>query len=197
MIYLWVKPEYCTQKLIADYNRELSPNRFLFLEGIELTNEQVNAKPIFELKVKQAEITKYDCIPNISGAPLVNQKVVDILQKLIPDEVQFFDAEVRCKDGTLSSYKLLNSTCKIIGIDHGNSIYSLIESTDVILGFKYLTYKSGCMGNHKLARDEEYLSNLLVSNEIKQTFEKEKIKGVRFARAEDYYRPLTREDIVD
>ena len=71
------------------------------------------------------------------------------------------------------------------------------EAPDAIRGFKYLTYKPGCMGKHKLARDEEYLGNLLVTEEIKQAFEKEKIKGVWFVRSEDYYRPLTCEDIID
>lgn len=293
MLYLWVQPEYSTRKLIADYNRALSPNRFLFLEGVKLNIEEIRQcyayvrsslvdlsddlfirdqlrrtmkyayiftydemfccaggivtkidisvdhikkltaellftdndidkepkilsdmqlenisasikqpvfqrNPIFSLSAPKAMIKQqFDCIPNISGSPLVNQKIVDILLKVIPNEVQFFDAEVRCKDGILTNYKLLNSTCKIIGIDHVNSIYSLIDSTKTILGFKYLTYKAGCMGNYKLARDGEYLSNLLVTDEIKHFFEKEKVTGVRFARPEEYYRQLTREDIVD
>lgn len=77
-----------------------------------------------------------------------------------------------------------------MGIDHDKSIYSLIESTDAILGFKYLTYKSGCMGHFKLARDKVYLGNILVSEELKLAFEKEKVRGVWLARPEEFYRPL-------
>ena len=155
--------------------------------------------PIFSVQVPKAMIQqKFDCIPNISGSPLVNQKIIDILLKLAPEEVQFFDAEVKCKDGILTDYKLLNATSKIIGIDHDKSIYTMIEGApDAILGFKYLTYKPECMRNHHLARDEEYLGNLLVTNEIKLAFEQEKIKGIGFTKPEDYYRPLTPEDIVD
>jgi hypothetical protein len=43
------------------------------------------------------------------------------------------------------------------------------------------------MGSHKIARDAEYLGNLLVSEEIKQVFEKEKIKGVWLVRPEEWY----------
>lgn len=75
---------------------------------------------------------------------------------------------------------MVNLTRTIVGIDHDKSIYSLLESTDAILGFKYLTYKPGCMGQYKLARDKEYLGNILVTDEIKQAFEEEKIKGARF-----------------
>lgn len=53
--------------------------------------------------------------------------------------------------------------------------------------FKYLTYKPGCMKNHKLARDEEYLGNILITEEIKEAFEKEKVKGAWLVRPEDYY----------
>jgi|688.fasta_scaffold165566_2 hypothetical protein len=188
MIYQWEKLKNCRNKSIAAYNRELSPDRFMFLDGIPLTTEQVNKKPIFEQEITQARTIKYDCIPNNCGSPLVNQKIVDLLLRLAPDDVQFFDAEVRCKDGILTGYKLLNATHTIVGIDHEKSIYTMMkESPTAILGFKYLTYKPGCMGNIKIARDREYLSNFLVAEEIKQAFEKEKITGIWFATPEEWY----------
>ena len=160
---------------------------------------QFSRIPLFNLSVTKDVIEKkYDCIHNNSASPLVNQKIIDILLQLAPDDVQFFDAEVKCKDGILTNYKLLNATSKIKGIDRNKSICTMMkQAPDAILGFKYLTYKPGCMGSHKLARDEEYLGNFLVIDEVKQALEKEKIKGVWFVRPEDYYRPLTPEDIVD
>lgn len=44
------------------------------------------------------------------------------------------------------------------------------------------------MGNHKLARDEEYFGNELVIEKIKQAFEKEKIPGVWFISPEKWSR---------
>ena len=52
------------------------------------------------------------------------------------------------------------------------------------------------MGEHQLARDKEYEGNLLVSEKIKAAFEKENITGVWLVRPEDFYRPLTAEDII-
>lgn len=144
--------------------------------------------PIFNLSVSTSMIEKkYDCIPNNSSSPLVNQKIIDILLKLAPDDVQFLDAEVHCKDGVLKNYKLLNIINKVKGIDREKSILTMMEQApDAILRFRYLTYKPGCMGNHKLARDAEYLSHILISEEIKKAFEMEKIKGVRCITSEDY-----------
>jgi len=155
--------------------------------------------PILRLKATTTEIQKqYDSIPNDADAPLVNQKIVDLLMKIAPNEVQFFDAEVHCKDGILTDYKLLNVTRNFIGIDREKSICKMMfpDAPDEIRGFKFLTYKPGCMGSLKLARDEEYSPNLLVTEQLKQAFEKEKIKGCRFVRPEDFYRPMRPEDLV-
>ncbi len=192
MIYLWEMPKNCTNKLIAEYDREKSPDRFLFLDGVRVAREKVSKKLIFEHEMLKDKIIGYDCIPNNSSSPLVNQKIVDLLLQLAPDDVQFFDAEVHCKDGFLTGYKLLNVTSTFIGIDHEKSIYTTLAGMAGIFGFKYLTYKPGCMGNHKIARDKEYLGNLLVTEEIKKAFEKEKIKGIWFIRAEDLYASLYR-----
>ncbi len=154
--------------------------------------------PLFEAEVTKSALQKFDSIPNTSGSPLVNQKVIDLLLKLVSeDDLQFFDAEIHCKDGVLAGYKLVNIIPKIIGIDHEKSIYSKILNTEAILGFKYLTYKPGCMGNYNLARDEEYFPIILVTEDFKNAFETAKIKGVWFVRPEDFYRPMRPEDLID
>lgn len=148
-----------------------------------------NRRPILNVKATQSELLKkYDSIPNSCGLPLVSKNIVDILLQLAPDDVQFFDAEIHCKDGILMGYKLLNLTSKIKGIDHEQSVYTIMEGLpNVIYDFKKAIYKTGCMGHHKLARDEEYLSHILVTEEIKQAFEKEKINGVWFVTPEEWY----------
>lgn len=144
--------------------------------------------PLFSLPVTTSEIEKkYDCIHNNSGSPLINQKIIDILHKIAPDDVQFLDTEIHCKDGVLKNYKLLNFTKKVIGIDRENSVLTMMkQAPDLISGFRYLTYKPSCMGNHKLARDAEYSAHILMTEEVKNAFEKEKIKGVWCVTPEEY-----------
>ena len=57
-------------------------------------------------------------------------------------------------------------TNKICGIDHEKSKYSYVLGTKSIMGFTTVAYKSSCLGNLNIARDEEYLSNLLISEEL-------------------------------
>jgi hypothetical protein len=144
----------------------------------------------FNKTTKEQLQKRFDCLPNNYSSPLINQKIVDILAELAPNDVQFFDTEVRCQGEILPDYKILNIASVIKGIDHRKSIPNSI-------GFNYLTYIPGCMGKHKITRDDEYIGNILVTEEIKQAFEKAKIKGVRFVRPEEYYRPLRPEDLTD
>ena len=171
--------------------KALSDEQLQVINAVVGERFQFHRVPILKLeRALKCEIqTKYDCIDNNGTSPLVNEKVMELLLSLAPDDVQFFDAEIRCKDGILNNYKLVNITHTIQGIDHEKSVPGA-------LGFKYLTYKPGCMGKHKLARDEEYLGNILVTEGIKQAFEKEKITGVGLVRPEDYYRPITPADII-
>lgn len=149
-------------------------------------------RPILNVKITRSELQKrYDCIPNNSCIPIVNQKIVDLLLQLAPDDVQFFDAEIHCKDGVLMGYKLLNLTSKIKGLDHEQSIYTTMEGLpNVISRFKKVVYKPNCMGHHKLARDEECLNHELVTWEIKQAFNEAKITGVKFYEPNEFYQKL-------
>jgi len=189
---MWEIPE-CPNKHIAVYDRELSNDYLIYTNGVYLEQDKIVKPIVFHLKITQAEITRYDAIPNNASSPLVNQKIVDILQALAPEDVQFFDAEIRCKDGILKDYKLLNLTHKFVGIDHERSVYRKSAKLNIIMIIKYLTYKPGCMGIYKIARDAELLDNILVTEEIKQAFEKAKIKGPRIVRPEEYYSAMVGE----
>jgi len=171
---------------MGEYIRGLSPDRFLFLNGTHVPRETINQTIIFEHEMNKDKISHYDCIPNNSDSPLVNQRVIDLLFKYAPNDVEFFDTEIHCKDGILTHYKLLNVTSKVKGIDHELSVYKILPDTDVMYGIERLVYKPGTMNQHVVARDEEFLMNILVTEDIKQAFEKEKIKGAFFILPEDY-----------
>lgn len=146
--------------------------------------------PLVKFNATKKIMSSYDCLPSGIMKPLVNKRVRDILEKLAPNDVQFFSAKVTCSDGELDGYQFLNVTNTIIGIDHEKSIYTRSKNTNIMGMIKYLTYKPGCMGEYKLARDKEFLPNLLVTPEVKAVFEYEKITGVEFVTPENFYSSL-------
>jgi len=199
MIYLWeaVQENY-PNKLMGRYDRDSSPDRFLLEEGRSLKAGEFNKPAIIIFRSTKKNMSKYDCLPNSSLIPLVNQRIRKILEDLAPNDVQFLDAKVMCADGELEGYQLLNATHTIVGIDFEKSKYNKIPMPDdsFIYSWKYLTYKPGCMGVHHIARDQEYIGNLLVSETVKRIFDKEHIIA-GLIRPEEFYRPYTVDDLED
>ena len=108
MIYLWNMPKNYKNRDIGEYNRDISPDRFLLLEGRKLTYEEFNSTPEIHFEIPKDRVLKFDCLPNNASAPLVNERVKAILETIVPDEVQFFKAKLICKNGILDSYHFLN-----------------------------------------------------------------------------------------
>ena len=187
MYYLWHDCD-CPNKLMLEYDKNISPDRFIFFRSNEIKPEQVRQKIVFKAKVSKKLISQFDCAPNNSGSPLVNQKVAALLLRLAPDEVQFFEADIYCTDGILQGYQLLNCTRKFIGVDYEKSKYrTILPDDDDIGSFKRLSFKPGSMGSLHIARMEEFSSHIVVNEEIKQAFASAKFKGVDLDTPEDYY----------
>ncbi|HOJ78491.1 MAG TPA: hypothetical protein PLZ08_10480 [Bacillota bacterium] len=52
-----------------------------------------------------------------------------------------------------------------------------------ITAIKKIAYKTDSLSEHDIARNAEFKSHVLVSDRLKDIFEKEKIKGVEFRDA--------------
>ena len=187
MIYLIQAPLGFKFKQEAKYNYDLSIDTPIFRKGRYIAKSELNKPIIFNIKLTTQDTVKFDQIINNSSCLLVNQKIIDILNKLIPEEVQFFDTEIRCKDGVLTNYKLVNITQKIEGANLEKSIYTKMATIDEISGFKRLILKKECMNGHKLAILAEFPPHILASEELKQAFESARVTGLRFVLPQDYY----------
>lgn len=186
MIYMWWPSEHIKDKEVGCYERETSPNRFLLYRSKFLDKTEFSPTPRVKFFIPKKRVLTFDCLENTAGTPLVNQKIRTLIEDIAPNEVQFMDADLLCSDGTLSNtYFYLNVLNVITGIDHEKSVYTKIKGLDDILSFKYLVYKKNALNGFHIARDSEYHSNLLVNEEIKAAFDKEKIIGVDLIRPEE------------
>lgn len=191
MIYLWAIPENFKDCDIGSYDYDNSPDRFVLLDGRNIEPSEFTSIATVNFEVQKKRVLNFDCLPNSGNCPLVNKRVKKILENLAPNDIQFFPVKCVCSDGELDSYYYVNITHLFAGIDHEKSIYTKMKTVDAIAGFKYLTYKPGCLGTYHLARDREYSVNLLVSEAVKLLFDKERVTGVWLAKPEEFYRPLS------
>ncbi len=186
-IYLWEIPEDYPEELIGKYEQEYSPDRFLFRQGEPLLSIQVASSPIIKFEAYEKDVSKFDCLQNSSAIPLVNERLANLIVGQANKDIQLFDVKVKCIDGDLEGYKILNVTHAMKGIDHELSSYTKMKQADAILGFKSLVYKNGCMGEHQLARDEEYKGHLLVGQKIHDAFKTHNVTGVWLVTPEEFY----------
>ncbi len=102
--------------------------------------------------------------------PLVSARFSAILTCSCPDEVQLIPAEISCKNGVVEGYSIVVVTNRVRGLDHTKSKYKSMQGIKAIMRFESAVYKEDCLGSLCVARDDEYLSNLLVSERLRKRY---------------------------
>ena len=176
MVYLWKIPDEYPEKLIGEYDRDKSPDRFIYKKGEILSSEL--AKPVIKFDASARELRELDDLANNAMVPVISERLAAVLWKTVPEDIQLIDVIIKAKDGELEGYKILNVICKVVGIDKEQSKFTLIPGTDQIMSFRSLKYRDDCLKGHHLARDAEYSSNLIVSQELAQRLMGMKLIGV-------------------
>jgi hypothetical protein len=176
--YLWRIPDEYPSKLIGEYDRSSSPDRFLFLQGAALG--QINGIPAFRFKSSRADLLPFDVLPNNATVPLISVRAASLLRKLCPADFQLLSAKVTTDDADLDGYAILNAVVKISAMDHAQSGFNFIPGTKQIMKVNRLRSRSGAMGVHHLARESDYPPYLWASDEVKAIFEDANIKGCAF-----------------
>jgi len=188
-VYMWEIPESYPHKLIGEYDREHSPDRFLFLYGKPLARSEVSTTPIIKFEVSKNKLTPYDCLPTNTSSPIVNNRLAALLLEHAENDIQLFDVKIECTDGELEGYKLVNITHMMKGMDYEQSIYKTIDLPDdesMIALISKLVLRPDCMGTYQLMREEES-ENLLVSQRLYDVFKREKVTGVWLATPDEFY----------
>lgn len=183
--YLWESLKKYPNKWIGIYNRELSPDRFMFFDGKLIKKELF--KPIIDFVCVKERIEKFGSVDTTTGSPIVRNDVLEICADLFEDQIQTFEVELHTENGILYDYKLINILNLVEGVNLEESICKYFTDKKTIRGYNYLVLKKNCLGDLNIARLKETPSHILVSEKVKERFEKYKIKGTRFIEPEEYY----------
>lgn len=159
-IFLWEFPDEYPENLIGEYEEAASPDRFLFQEGRTIS---VDLAPLITFEVCPEDLKVYGCLASTAMVPLVSSNIAAKLMSFCPEDVQMVKARILANGSDLPGYSIVNALHKVKAIDHDNSVYSIIPGTDSIMGFQKLAVLPGALGQYAIARDEEYLSHLLVN----------------------------------
>ena len=175
-------------------NSERKTNSYIFMEGKSLPfdsglpnwKETLQDPKDYDLLYTYfydaKKLKSYACMPNNGQAPLVNQKVLDILLDLCPDEFQYFPVTIVGENPKHPpfenhDYFLINICQTIDGIDKEKSDLTFCgEEIDQI---KTLVLKEN-MSPFTLARWKYSMVEKIVAEPLVKAFKKTKINGVKF-----------------
>lgn len=201
----WRKARNYPQKYYAVYDEDNCPDRLRFFdaepwpstsdEPVKTIDDEILTPPYefhFQVDGEIERLLKYDILAETFGSPLVNGKVLKILQELCPNDFQAFETIVHAKGGDTRAYFILNILNYVDSIDMELSDCDTREHGKV-RSINNLHFVPNCMGAIHLARDEKFSPMILVSEELKKVFKKNKIKGARFLEDQEAHsrQPIT------
>ncbi|MFA5193784.1 MAG: DUF1629 domain-containing protein [Verrucomicrobiia bacterium] len=186
MIYLWRIPEFYPELLIGEYQRDRSPDRFLFDRGTRVAEDIPAPSFVFNARnARLAVLGRYDILPNSTMVPLVTQRVARVLDEMAGEDIQLIPANVTAGGQLLSGFKLVNVLRLVSSIDHSQSNFVCIPGTKQIAKFNRFRVKPDALGYYHLAREAEYHPFILVSEALKRAFETHNFKGCAFIQPEN------------
>ena len=183
MIYLLQSAEDYPQDFIAEYDKGKSPDRFIFTDGKFI--DKLESSIIFHLNKPKGVIFKIDYICNQASVPLASPRMASILEDNFNNDVQLLDTVIKTRDGIIDTCQLVNAIHNVKAINHEISDYEFVPNTKEIMYFTHLAYNDDCLNGFDMARDIEYDVNLIVSQKVKDVFEKAKLFGYGIYSPED------------
>jgi len=204
--FLYRNQERIPQKYYAVYDKIRSPDLYDLRRGekwppspeVRTFDKDVLHPPYrfyFDVEGDSEGFLKYDCPANTSGSILVNERALELLQRVCPDDFEAFDAVIQTRDAVLENYKIINILKLVDCIDLEKSWCRYFESGN-LRSVENLIIKEHCMEGVNLARDKNLHSLILFSPELVKAFHKEKIKGKRFLTDQEAYSKPFPEDYL-
>lgn len=208
---IWRNPEGFPHKCWMNYNwRKMHErtNSVIFMQGRPLPCEDVGPincsmdtkeyDLIFASEVAPAVFKRFDCLPNnaTSMPPLVNQKVLEILNKHCPDDIQAFPATIVPEKGSKQKFEnhdywVINITKLVDAIDleksdveffdHDPRIEDAIRTINKLAFIDSEEFDIPLIKRIKNKRSMEIVSPILT-----QAFKEARVTGVAFVEDKDY-----------
>lgn len=184
-------------------NAERRTNSYIFMSGKTLPHEDVGGLKystdpkdydlVYSYKHSEERLKRFDYLANTGQAPLVNQKVLDILNKLCPDDIQAFPVTIVPEPGSKhefenNDYFLINITKLVDAIDLEKSEVEFFDqdgARDRIRDFKKIRFLEFARIS-SLARVSNIHSLKIVSPHLAQALKDAGITGVEFIEDKDY-----------
>jgi len=163
MIYLWEVPDCWPERLIGEYDRAKSIDRFALKQGEAISSE---AGITIQFACKSDDLIKLDNLPNSALIPVVSCRLANLLSDQAPEDCQLVEVDIVSVDGHVDDYVAVVATKSVPVLDRYRSRFTLVPDTDEVMGIQELVCRKEGLQGLSIARDTQYLPNLFVSDEL-------------------------------
>jgi hypothetical protein len=152
-------------------------------------------RPIFRTRSKLAKFEALHC-PPMGSPPAVDSVWQNIILRYVPAHlIQFYPVKLIAKDGVSTKFSWIVPFSRVRCIDPLRSdVVIKEEKPDITLIFlcNYYVHYDNCLGHLHLARDEQELTHLVLSQELRDALA-DTGESSMFYRPEDL--PLTEREL--
>lgn len=171
---------------MLDYLHDTSTDFSLFNEGISLKGLDCVLK--YKAKSKSNLKKIKDChVLSTTGPDLVSNELRSIIENLVPNEVEFFEAEIWCGSDVLTGFSVINPVEKINCCDMEKSEYQLtnFDPIDPTYMFLYTVLLESIPDDLNIVRCKEQPNLIVISDKVKSVISSAQLRGVRLCKAID------------
>lgn len=174
---------------------------YKFMHGTELptpeadpfgSEQDPNTYDLIYLSGRPEEkLLERDCLANNGQAPLVNQKVLDILSNICPNEFQAFPVVIKNETEKIPTFEnkdyFLINVLRIEDLIDPEMSNPSYDDEGRFVFYHTIRLKSDFIVSSKLWRIKDAPSEVMVHPDVSRAFTKAKIRGVKFLRPEEYF----------
>lgn len=184
-IYIWQTHHTYPESLVGVHDRGITPDPYIFKRGSIVG--PLLKRPVFRVASPARRLRAVTDISNTIGVPLVNEAISAVLTGAAPDDVELIEATVLASDEEIPGYRILNAIHKVSAIDRGVSDFHYVRGTSSIMAFRKLRLLESCLGEYEMARNQEYLPHLLISNRLRDRLNQASARPLGLYLAEELW----------
>ncbi len=175
-VYFWRIPDLYPNRYVGVY--EQGPD-WLALSSGDYVHVDSPLHFLFD-EASLDSLVQLGCLWNNIGVPIVEGKLAQFIKDLGGEDVQLLPCAIDAKDRSGENFFVLNILPTVLCINHKESIIHRFDEGE-ISGFKKLKLKTdACMMGHMFAREREYRSFIVVSEEAMLRISTLNLDGVQF-----------------
>jgi hypothetical protein len=186
--WIWTIPANPNRLLFADFDyKESRIQSYEIASVVPLVQTSASEIVLSMTNVFSRRLAAMHYLPNYVRCPLIDETLVEIVQRFAGGDVQFLPVTVRTKDAEITRYSYARPRHKLPCTDIEKSVIEdWIVPGEAIMDARYLVFKADCLGDKHIARDS-YTSHVVVSEALKDALMATGAKGLNFCLPEDMW----------